>query len=516
MNKLRFFNMEIMMSLRTKFYLASACLILTVVVGMMLTLYSVEKNQLWQDIQREQESDLSKFASVCEQNLLTEDELPIINYASTLVVAPMVSFTGYVDSNGHGWNYDRLEKGLPLDFNEEGLRKILASNGFLTQDISRHGEEIRLVSKPVKGGKFVWVGYSKKVINQIFKQRIDSKIARFRIVGLIAILFGLGLAQLMAARLSKPVQLLMKAAEDIGKGQKNVAVPVESSDELGRLTKTFNHMSQELEKLDQLKDDFMSHVTHELRSPLTSIIATVELMAEMPLMEKDPKFKRSVDRLSYGSERLNKLIDNILDLTKIQAGKMVFDIQPVSLPIILSEMADFFVPRAMEKGLEIKANVPSTFPLAMADPERIRQVLSNLIHNAIKFTNQGKITLWVREKNGMAEVGVQDTGVGIPKEFIQRVFEKFECLQDTKARVDKVVPGSGLGLNIVMNSIQAQSGTVRVESEVGQGSTFIFTLPLASAEIQEKYLLKSIQNETAPVLTKVDQRQAIILNGKRA
>jgi len=136
---------------------------------------------------------------------------------------------------------------------------------------------------------------------------------------------------------------------------------VHGSDELARLTHTFNNMSKELSKLDEMKDDFMSHVTHELRSPLTSIIATVELMAEMPIMQKDEKMKRSIDRLVYGSERLNRLVDNILDLTKLEAGKMHFDIQPVNMGTIASEMADFF-----ERGDGKRPGDQSQCPTAFA------------------------------------------------------------------------------------------------------------------------------------------------------
>ena len=239
-------------------------------------------------------------------------------------------------------------------------------------------------------------------------------------------------------------------------------------------------------KLDELKDDFMSHVTHELRSPLTSIIATVELMDEMQEANKKPKLRRSIDRLKYGSERLNRLVDNILDLTRMEAGKMQFDIQPIDIGTIACEMADFFEPRAMEKNLYIRTNLPETLPLVKADSEKIRQVLSNLIHNAIKFTNQGGITLWVREVKNKVQVGVQDSGVGIPKEKLNTVFSKFQTLKDTRDRVNKPVPGSGLGLNIVLNSIQNQGGKIWVESEMDQGTTFIFELPVAKDQPRVK------------------------------
>jgi signal transduction histidine kinase len=272
-------------------------------------------------------------------------------------------------------------------------------------------------------------------------------------------------------------------------------------------------MSDELAKLDQMKDDFMSHVTHELRSPLTSIIATVELMGEMPQATSDPKLKRSIDRLMFGSERLNKLVDNILDLMKMEAGQIPFDIQPTNIGSILKEMADFFEPRAQEKNLVIKADVPSKLPLAMADSERIRQVISNLIHNAVKFTNRSGITLLARESSGELRVEVKDTGVGIPADKLGSVFKKFECLKDTKDRVEKPVPGSGLGLNIVQNSIKAQKGRIWVESVVDQGTSFVFTLPLAPSEKQQISVVSGSGKPVAHsiVATKFTPRTAPIM-----
>jgi len=486
------------MNLRTKFRLASSCLILIVVVGMMATLYTAEKKQLTTEIAEEQQGDLTKLAGVCEQSMLASDELILINYVKTLALSPKVSFAGFVSRDGSGWIYSRKNKFELTDAKDASVKTILSSRGQLRrEEKNESGEGIIALSQPVRGRGYVRLGYSQDVVNQLFQRSVSQKFKRFSIVGMVAIAFGLLLAQILGLALSRPLQLLVEAAEAIGKGTKGVKIPVGGKDELGHLTETFNNMSQELSKLDELKDDFMSHVTHELRSPLTSIIATVELMAEMPQMQKDPKFKRSIDRLVYGSERLNRLVDNILDLTKMEAGKMVFDLQPVNMGVIVGEMADFFEPRAMEKGLEIRAHVPPVLPLAMADPERIRQALSNLIFNAIKFTNRGEIVIWVRQKENNLLIGVQDSGVGIPKEKLHTVFQKFECLQDTRNRVEKPVPGSGLGLNIVMNSIKAQGGTIWVESEVDKGSTFIFTLPVAPANLQNKTLEASTRKETA-------------------
>lgn len=482
-------NHGIIMTLRTKFYLASSCLILTVVVGMMASLFIYEKSRLRADMAQEQVEDLNKLARVCKDTMTVFDEPALLKYAHSLVElsAPKLAYAGFVypaGQEGFPWlwphNSDRI---IYMDPNSPDVKTVLGTDQISRRTLTFRGEQIVELSQPVGKYGFIRLGYSQKVMDQIFRQTIAKSIRRFSLVGFIAIALGLILASLFAAAMSRPILKLKEAADAIAKGKKGIKVDTTSTDELGQLAGTFNHMTDELAKLDQMKDDFMSHVTHELRSPLTSIIATAELMSEMSLVNTDAKMRRSVDRLIFGSERLNKLVDNILDLTRLEAGKMPFDIQPVDFRKVLVEMADFFEPRAMEKALTLRAVVPATFPLVLADVERIRQVLSNLIYNSIKFTNKGGITLWLHDrKDGMATIEVQDTGVGIAPDKLQSVFEKFECLKETRDRVDKPVPGSGLGLNIVQNSIKAQNGKIWVESEMNKGSSFIFQLPLAPAE----------------------------------
>ncbi len=491
------------MNLRTKFHLASSCLILTVVIGMMISLLVFEKKRLRADIERQQVEELDKLARVCEDTMILFDEPALFKYAKNLVAlaSPKIIYAGLVypkSVSGSSWVWEQGSDRISyVDTDDTDILAVQDSGKMMVRETRFNGKKITELSKPVSRVGHVRLGYSNDAVAALLNETIKKSAHRFVVVGLIAIVFGLILAQLFSAALSRPIKDLMRAADAIADGNKGIKIPERSDDELGQLTKTFNHMSEELIKLDHLKDDFMSHVSHELRSPLTSIIATVELLAEMPIANKDPKVRRSIDRLVFGSERLNRLVDNILDLTRMEAGKMPFDIRPVNLGALVCEMADFFEPRAMEKGLKISAIVPPQFPLVMADSERTRQVISNLVHNAIKFTNKGGIVLWVKEQEGMATIGVQDTGVGIPQDKLNNVFQKFECLKDTRDRVDKPVPGSGLGLNIVQNSIKAQGGRIWVESEMNKGSTFIFQLPFAPAQVQSVAMSLLSQSATA-------------------
>ncbi|MCB4757463.1 MAG: HAMP domain-containing histidine kinase [Elusimicrobia bacterium] len=496
------------MNLRAKFVLASASLILIVVSGVMVSLYFSEKKKLWGEIEAQQRDDLAKLAKVCGESLRMNDELAFLNYSKTLIPSPLVTYVKYSNMDKtNTWSVDKDEFRCPSRYAISDA--VWASRKFVNVELTLpSGLSVIEVTQPVSKWGFVSVGYSKAAIIKLLNETLWKTTKLLLIVGFVTIIFGFVLALVMSGALTRPIDLLMKAALDIARGKKGIQVKAETSDELGQLVHTFNTMSKELTKLDELKDDFMSHVTHELRSPLTSIIATVELLAEMPLATKDPKFRRSIDRLIYGSERLNRLVDNILDLTRMEAGKMQFDIQPVNIAVIVTEMADFFEPRAMEKGLKISAIVPPKLLLVLGDPERVRQILSNLIYNAIKFTNTGGIVVWAKEKDGAMQVGVQDTGVGIPVEQLNSVFEKFETLKDTRNRVSKPVPGSGLGLNIVKRSVAAQGGTIWVESEVDKGSTFIFTLPLAPADAHAKPTLSEASMGT-PLISREKHEDSV-------
>lgn len=490
------------MKLRTKFHLASACLISAIVVGMIGSLAISEKQRLLANIEREQREELNKLARVCEDTMVVFDEAALINYVKNLLslTGPKVAYAGVIYADGGAWIYTHGKEPFSyIPATDPGVQLIASKKSDFQREIKYQSAAVNELSKPVNKIGHVRLGYSQDVVSKLYRETMGDTVRRLSIVGIAAILIGFVLAHFFSLALSRPIGLLMHAAEEISQGHKGVRIPEGGNDEIGRLTKTFNHMSDELAKLDQMKDDFMSHVTHELRSPLTSIIATVELMGENPQAMADPKLKRSIERLMFGSERLNKLVDNILDLMKMEAGQMTFDIQPTNMGTILTEMADFFEPRAQEKNLTIRADVPARLPLVMADSERIRQVISNLIHNAVKFTNRGGITLRAKAVEGELRVEVQDTGVGIPADKIASVFKKFECLKDTRDRVDKPVPGSGLGLNIVQNSIKAQNGKIWVESQVDKGTSFIFTLPLAPSEKQHL----NVPSSGKPVATSI-------------
>ena len=241
-----------------------------------------------------------------------------------------------------------------------------------------------------------------------------------------------------------------------------------------------------LKELDRMKSDFVSNVSHELRTPLTAIKGSVDNMLDGLTGDLNEKQTRYLTRIKSNTDRLARLINDLLDLSRIEAGINLKSTN-LSLETVAREVVDSLRPVAAEKAIALEIKRPQLSLNAWADPDRISQVLMNLLGNAIKFTpTNGKVTVAI-EKNGAewVKVSVSDSGPGIPSEEANRIFDKF--YQVTQAEQQKVM-GTGLGLSIAKALVEMHGGKIWIESEPGRGSTFLFTLP---AEQPPKFDLPS-------------------------
>ncbi|OGX35712.1 MAG: hypothetical protein A3C36_03155 [Omnitrophica WOR_2 bacterium RIFCSPHIGHO2_02_FULL_52_10] len=233
-------------------------------------------------------------------------------------------------------------------------------------------------------------------------------------------------------------------------------------------------------ELDDMKNQFLSNVTHELRNPIGAIKQSIAVILEQtagPLTEPQQKFLNNARR---NLERLSKLIDDILDLSKLEAKKMEIHLQPSRMPDIVHEVCETLDTWIKNKELALAKDIQADLPVINVDPDRIIQILMNIISNAIKFTpKNGTITIGAKmsDKRDFMVMRVQDTGIGIPKNDLPRIFGKF---QQAKNRAAGDKSGTGLGLAIAHELVALHGGEIKVESEEGQGTTFTFTLPMAN------------------------------------
>jgi signal transduction histidine kinase len=326
----------------------------------------------------------------------------------------------------------------------------------------------------------------------------------FRTSGLL--LVGLGMALIaslfVARRVVRPLETLRNGVERIGGGDLNARLDLKTGDEIEVLAEEFNKMTENLrqaysglerkvgertyelalanerlKELDRMKSDFVSHVSHELRTPLTAIKGAVDLVLREvagPLTEKQVHY---LNRVRSNTQHLAGLINDLLDLSKIESGRIEVKSSRVSLDGLVHDVVEALRPVAAEKVIALEATICEPSILVWADRDKINQVLTNLIGNAIKFTPvQGRITVSA-SRNGeeTVQVSVSDTGPGVPPDEKERIFAKFYQIAQVNGENSK---GTGLGLAISKALVELHGGKIWVESEKGRGSTFSFTLPV--------------------------------------
>ncbi|MFQ6120853.1 MAG: PAS domain S-box protein, partial [Methanosarcinales archaeon] len=263
--------------------------------------------------------------------------------------------------------------------------------------------------------------------------------------------------------------------KETGEGAQNVMVMIDDVTEKAKLQKDLEYAYKELKELDKMKSNFINVVAHELRTPLAVIKGFIDILAldkEKNLTDKQKEHLKVMDK---NVNQLNKLINDMLYLSHADSGKLELHIETLNIANIVNSVIDNFIQSIKEKKQSITINIPDSL-IIEGDEQKINQIFSNLISNAVKYTPEGgKIYINIEERDKDIIVKVKDTGIGIPEKDLSKVFEKFYLVDaDSLTReVDRI----GLGLSIVKNNVKLHGGNIWVESKLGEGSTFGFTLP---------------------------------------
>ena len=289
--------------------------------------------------------------------------------------------------------------------------------------------------------------------------------------GLLGVVVAALLTLLLSRRILSPVESLAQAARGLSRGDFSQRVDVRSKDEFGELAKTFNSMAQDLERTEQLRRNLVADVAHELRTPLSNIQGHLEAIRDGLLPAEPATFDSIYEEVLL----LARLVEDLQELTLAEAGQLALLRQSADVAEIARRAVAAAQPPAEAKGLTLEAELPAQQATAEVDPERIGQVLRNLLSNAITHTSEGgRITVDLKDTGDELHISVADTGAGIPPEDLPYVFERFYRADRSRVRA---TGGAGLGLTIAKQLVEAHGGVIGVESEVGNGSRFTFTLP---------------------------------------
>ncbi|WP_375471930.1 sensor histidine kinase [uncultured Nostoc sp.] len=281
-----------------------------------------------------------------------------------------------------------------------------------------------------------------------------------------------GLSYWVSRRIMQRLTEMEQITQKFAAGQMDARLPVSDIPELSGLSTSFNRMAASLEGVEARRREVIGDMTHELRTPLTVVRGYLEELADGEI-EASPEIYR---RLAKETRRLERLVNDLQELSKAEAGYLPINIQRVNLRPLLESLVEKFTDQLLEDGPVLLLQCPSVLPPVLADIDRTEQVLVNLLGNAVRYTNEGSITIGAGTEASQLWIAVSDTGIGIAPENLPHVFERFWRADQSR---DRHSGGTGIGLTISRRLIELQGGQIQVESELGVGSTFRFFLPLA-------------------------------------
>jgi two-component system OmpR family sensor kinase len=312
---------------------------------------------------------------------------------------------------------------------------------------------------------------------------VKDVVKRFLQAGLVTLVISIILALLIARSIAKPLQHMTTATEEIARGNYDQALDITSPDEVGRLAASFNTMTREVNASRQAQRDFVANVSHELKTPLTSIQGFSQAILDGTADDEVSRYQ-AMEIISNEANRMSRLVDELLDLARIESGQIKMQREPVDLAKVIEACVEKFTLQAREGNRELVLDTPA-LPLVTGDKDRLAQVFTNLLANALEHTPPaGKVMIKAQEARqtrkkadtgSTVEVTVTDTGPGIPPEDLTHIFERFYQVDKSRAGKDR---GVGLGLTIVKQIIEAHKGTINVESVRDLGTKFTISLPI--------------------------------------
>jgi len=338
------------------------------------------------------------------------------------------------------------------------------------------GEDILAGTTPIYNASGEFLGSYRWVTSM---NAINTNTSGFVIISAVVALLILSIFAFMGLyflkSIANPIKDASNTARKIAMGDFKSRVEISKNDEIGELCDTINYMAAELDSAQSLKNDFISSVSHELRTPLTAIRGWGET-AKMSLGSDDELVSKGLDVVLSEADRLSGLVEELLDFSRIETGRLQVLSQPLNVTKILAESANMYAELARQNGIEFIFNQPAEQLEVMGDADRLKQVFVNIIDNAVKYTESGgQVLISQLREEACVRIAVADTGVGIPEADIEHVKEKFY-------KANKTVRGSGIGLAVADEIIRQHQGLLFIQSTEGAGTTATIVLPIYEPE----------------------------------
>lgn len=440
-----------------------------IIVVLIAAILAIVDNRLHRSITAESEASLEREARfVASQWRPGVDPDSLANTAGHALArrVTLIDSTGVVvgDSDFEGAQLRALTNHL---FRPEVMEASRSGIGMSRRRSTSRGDEELYVA--VKAGNgFARVSVGTGIIDTLF----DRARRDILTTGLIALVAAMIISVLFARRVSKPIIELRDAAQALADRDFSAQPRIEAPGEVGELATSLNQLSVRLESLEATRRDFVANVSHELRTPLTVVSGFAETLAEDDL--NNATRKEFAGMIVTNTRRMQRIVDDLLDLSRIESGGWIPKPEKLDLAESVGEVVAALSAATIEGGPAIRTYIPPGAETAYADRTAVRQIVSNLVANAIRHTPQGVVTIFSEQDPHGVWLGVRDTGEGISEDHLPRIFERFYRVDSGRSREQG---GTGLGLAIVRHMAEAHGGRVRANSRIGEGTSIAVFFP---------------------------------------
>ncbi len=349
------------------------------------------------------------------------------------------------------------------------------------------GQQAFYVAIPIAHGNVIYGALRLSVVYSDLMSASYRTLALLVAIAFLLILAVIAEAWWMASTISRPIRSLTGVAEQLSQGKLLARAVPSGPEELHQLAMTLNQMASHLQdNMDGLRA-FVANASHELRTPITAIKLHVDALSDGAM--DDPQVsKRFLSQIQDELELMDRTVTDLLDLSRIEAGRGRTQYEPIDLATLIDETREFWRPRAQQSALDLRVAVVPNGPKILGSEDQLLRLLNNLLENAIKNTPSGgwvELDLMNQPEKSCVRLEVRDSGVGIPEEHLPRIFERFYRVEPTQMK-NKKISGSGLGLAIAKSIVEAHGGKIGVLSKVGAGSTFWVEFPVIKSRTEEK------------------------------
>ena len=461
------------MRLATRFSISHSAVVALSLLTSFFLVYEGARRLYERQTRLGQMQQISDFALVAKESMIQHEDVAVLGFMRSALRNPTVAYVAYFNpaTGVHLVLPENLQKDVfPAEDGPPGSPLARRLPGGL--------EVIQWMSAaPVENGPSgkVWLGYSTAALESDLAEQTGKWMRLELEAGAVALLVGLALSLGLGRQMAAPLGKIRDGTHLVRSGKLDGLVEVRREDEIGDLARDFNSMVLQLKELDEMKRDFVAGVTHDLGTPLHAIRSAINFLQAGdagPLTEKQAEYLLMV---SNSTSNLTAFINNLLTTARIEAAKVDPYPEPVDVFAHVKELVDLYQPQAKERGITLTLVKKTHYISLVADVVMFRQIVLNLLSNALKFTSSGEVDVILSEDDGHFVLEVRDTGIGIDPKYHPLIFEKFyRVQQDAKSPARQ---GSGLGLTIVKGLAEAQGGKVSVQSSLGQGSTFRVVLP---------------------------------------